>query len=299
MQPKDRIDGFGAVSLAGFALLLGTSHLTVKLINEGFQPVFWAGLRSAGAAICLYLWFWARGRPVRFERRVLFWGVLSGLLFAVDFLFIFVALDLTTVVRSSVIYYSMPIWLAIAAHFVLPGERLFPRRVLGLVLAFAGVAIAIATRDDSGQASLLGDLFALIGALGWAGLTLAMRITPLRDERPEVQLMWQVAVSVPAFLLAALFFGPLLREPTLWHVAGLAYHSVVIVAAGFVFWLWLLSIYPASGVASFSFLTPVFGVLLGWLVLDEPVGPPLFAAVALVAAGLVLTNLPRRHPARR
>jgi drug/metabolite transporter (DMT)-like permease len=66
------------------------------------------------------------------------------------------------------------------------------------------------------------------------------------------------------------------------------------VTAGFSFWLWLLSIYPPASVAAFSFLAPVFGVLLGWWLLDEPLGAPIIVALVLVCAGLVLINRPAR-----
>jgi drug/metabolite transporter (DMT)-like permease len=72
------------------------------------------------------------------------------------------------------------------------------------------------------------------------------------------------------------------------------FQVIVVVSAGFIFWLWLLSIYPAASVASFSFLTPIFGLTLGWLLLDEPIGPGILGAAALVAAGIILIN---RRPA--
>jgi drug/metabolite transporter (DMT)-like permease len=101
-------------------------------------------------------------------------------------------------------------------------------------------------------------------------------------------------VSAPLLLALAPAFGPPVRALQTVHLWGLMFQSVVVVAAGFVIWLWLLSVYPASGVASFSFLTPVFGLTLGWLVLGEPVGPGILGAAALVAGGIVLINRPRR-----
>jgi drug/metabolite transporter (DMT)-like permease len=95
-------------------------------------------------------------------------------------------------------------------------------------------------------------------------------------------------------LLAAPLFGPLLRGPELIHWGALGFQIVVIVSAGFLFWLWLLSIYPAASVAAFSFLSPVFGVLLGWSLLGEQVGWEIIAALVLVAAGLILINRPAR-----
>ena len=99
-------------------------------------------------------------------------------------------------------------------------------------------------------------------------------------------------MSAPVLLIAALFFGPFIRDLEPIHIAGLLFQIVVVVSAGFIFWLWLLSIYPASGVASFSFLSPVLTVGLGWLLLGEKVGPSLIAALVLVALGILLINRP-------
>ncbi|TCO70472.1 DMT family transporter [Rhodovulum euryhalinum] len=295
MERKDHIDAFGVAALIAFSGLLGFNQVVIKVVNEGLQPVFWAGLRSAGAVLVLGLWMTARGRPPRIAPGTVWAGLLIGAVFSVEFVFLFLALDLTTVTRTSVIFYSMPVWLALAGHVLLPGERITRRKALGLALAFAGVAWAIVDRGGpGGQASLAGDLCALGAAFGWAGIALCARATPLNRVAPEMQLFWQVTVSAPILLALSPLFGPPVRELAPVHLWGLGFQIVVIVSFGFVSWLWLLSRYPASGVASFSFLTPVFGVALGWALLGEHVGPSVLGALVLVAAGIVLINRPAR-----
>jgi drug/metabolite transporter (DMT)-like permease len=238
----------------------------------------------------------ARGLPVRIAAGTVPAGLLIGTLFAVEFVCLFVALDLTTVTRTSVIFYTMPVWLALMGHFLIPGERITGRKGAGLALAFAGVVVAITVRSGAeGEASLIGDLCALVAALTWAGIALLAKASALRTVRPETQLLWQLAVSAPLLMLAAFAFGPFLRAPEWIHWAGLGFQIVVIVSAGFLLWLWLLSIYPASSVAAFSFLSPVFGVFLGWLLLDERVGWEIGVALTLVVAGLILINRPARR----
>lgn len=289
---KDRIDAAGAAMLVGFCFLFALNQVAIKVSNGGFQPVFGAALRSAVAILCILAYMRLRGRPVGVEPGTLRAGLLIGALFSAEFVLLFMALDLTTVSRTSVIFYTMPIWLALAAHFLLPGDRLTPRRLSGLVLAFAGMAWALLDRGMAGGAvpSLAGDLCALGAALAWAGIALCARGTAMARVGPEKQLLWQVAVSVPVLALAAPFFGPFLREPAAIHVAALLFQAVVVVTFGFIAWLWTLARYPASSVAAFSFLTPVVGVALGHALLDEPVAPALVGALVLVAAGLVLVN---------
>ncbi len=293
MERKSQIDLFGAVALTGFALLLAFNQVVIKVTNGGLQPVFFAGVRSAGAVICIWLWLRWRGIPLRFEPGTRLAGAIVGIVFAFEFLCLFVALDLTAVSRASVIFYSMPVWLALMAHFFMPDDKITPLKALGLGLAVAGVAWAILSRDDA-TGSIWGDLAALGAALGWAVTAIIAKASPLARVRPEIQLFWQVAVSAPILLVAAFFFGPFIRDLAPVHIAGLLFQIVVVVSAGFIFWLWLLSIYPASGVASFSFLSPVLSVALGWLLLGEEIGPNLIGALVLVAIGILLINRPVR-----
>jgi len=293
MEKKTQIDLFGAVALSGFALLLAFNQIVIKVTNGGLQPVFFAGVRSAGAVLCIWMWLRWRGIPLRFDKGTRVAGFAIGTVFAFEFTCLFVALDLTAVSRASVIFYSMPVWLAIMAHFILPDDRISVSKAVGLGLALSGVALAILTRDDA-EGSIWGDLAALGAAIGWAVTAMLAKASPLRTVRPEIQLMWQVGVSAPLLLIAALFFGPFIRDLQPIHIAGLLFQIVVVVTAGFIFWLWLLSIYPASGVASFSFLSPVLAVGLGWLLLGEDVGPDLVAALVLVTVGIGLINRPVR-----
>ncbi|ASM72124.1 MULTISPECIES: DMT family transporter [Roseobacteraceae] len=289
MERKTYIDTFGAVALVLFALNLAFNQVVVKVTNGGFDPVFLAGLRSVGGAVVLVAWMKARGVSFTLPRSSILGGAASGLLFAVEFMCLFIALDLTTVGRVSIIFYSMPVWLALSAHFLLPAERLNGVRVIGLVLAMAGVALALLDRSN-GQASLLGDLLALFAAICWAAIALCVRVTPLARVPPEQQLLWQLLISAPLLLLAAPFFGDLLRDVQPIHLWGLAFQIIAVASFGFLAWFWLMSIYPASSVASFSFLSPVFAVILGWLLLGEHVGWTIWAALGLVAAGIFLIN---------
>ncbi len=289
MEKKPQIDLFGAGALIGFALLLAFNQVVIKVTNGGLQPVFFAGVRSAGAVLCIWLWLRWRGIPLQFVPGTRIAGFTIGFVFAFEFLCLFIALDLTAVSRASVIFYSMPVWLSLMAHFIMPDDKITLAKAVGLGLAVSGVALAILTRSD-GAGSLWGDLAALGAAIGWAGAAMLAKASPLARVRPEIQLFWQVAVSAPILLIAALFFGPLIRDLQPIHIAGLLFQIVVVVSAGFIFWLWLLSIYPASGVASFSFLSPVLSVGLGWLLLGEQIGPSLIGALVLVAAGILLIN---------
>ena len=292
MERKQQIDAFGVVSLVGFSALLGLNQVVIKITNVGLQPVFSAGLRSLGAMVVLYLWMKYRRQPFVITRETIPFGLIAGALFASEFIFLFIALDLTTVARSSIMFYSMPFWLALMAHFAIPGERLTPLKSVGLAFAFVGVCLVLISKSPNGGGSLKGDLFALTGSFGWAAIALNARITPFQHVPAVMQNFWQVSVSTIILLAASLFFGPLIRDFGWVHVGTMGFQIVVVASLGFMFWFWLLKRYPAAGVASFGFLAPIFGVAFGWLFLGEVVGPMLLIALVLVCVGLILINRP-------
>jgi drug/metabolite transporter (DMT)-like permease len=290
---KDRLDGAGVAMLLGVQGLLAVNQVIIKLVNVGLQPVFFAGLRSLLAIGFVWAWLVWKGRPPHLRREVWGPGLLIGALFAAEFLFLFLALDLTSVGRASLIMYSMPVWYAFLAHFGL-GERITLIKGVGLAFAFLGCAVAILSRPDTGEASLIGDLCALGAAWGWALTAYVARRPVMRAEGPEMQLFWMVLVSAPLLLLAAPLFGPLIRDLQPLHIVGLVFQSSVVVAGGFIAWLWLLSVYPGATVASFSFLTPVLAVALGALLFGETITSSILLAVMFIAIGIVLINRPAK-----
>ncbi|MFZ1813163.1 MAG: DMT family transporter [Rhizobiaceae bacterium] len=288
---KDRIDLFGGSMLVGFSVLLGFNQFLVKIVNGGMNPVFQAGMRSLCAIPPVLLYMAWRGRRFRLSDGALLAGVICGVLFAFEFTLLFLALDRTTVARASILFYTMPVWVAVAAHFLIPGERMTPTRAAGLILAVAGVAIALARNEHpASDQALLGDLMALVAATGWAAIAIIARTSRLSTVTPDMQLLYQLVVSAPILLALAPAAGPLFREmtPALWAI--FTFQVLGVVVAGFMMWFWILSIYPASDMASYAFLSPVFGVIFGMKFLGETLTASVLASLVLVGAGIWLVN---------
>ena len=293
MKKKSKIDIFGAVALISFSLLLGINHVVIKVVNSGLDPIFFAGVRSVIAflflLICMKIW----NKSIVLKKKYIFVSILAGLVFALEFLFLFLALDFTSVSRNSIIYYSMPVWLACLAHFFIPNERLNFLMGIGLIMAFVGVTLSIlnGVNDFSLSAETFwGDVLAILAAFTWALLILLAKGTRFKEVNPEIQLVWMVMVSGPVLILFSLILSDPIRDFQIIHLWGLLFQSVIVVAGGFLSWLWLLSIYPASGVASFSFLTPIFTIFFGWLILGESLTINFLFAAFLVIFGLILIN---------
>lgn len=291
MEKKERIDGLGASLLIGFSMLLGLNQVLVKLVNEGFAPLFQGGLRSACAAVLIVIYVLIRRRKLNFRDGTLGLGTLNGTLFGLEFALLFIALDYTSVARVSLFFYTMPFFVAVGAHFIFPGERLTLIRIGGLALAIFGVSIGLFSNNpDNGEASLLGDLLALGAAVAWACIALLTRGTRLADVPLEQNLLYQLGVSAVILIALALLTGETVREVTPTILGIFAFQVVFVASFGFLLWLWILSIYPVSDMASFSLLTPLSAVFFGWVVFDETLTVEFLIALALVASGLLLIN---------
>lgn len=296
MQRKNHIDAMGAGLLVFCSALMGLNQVIIKLTNAGLHPVFQAGLRSACGFVPVLLFAIVMKKRLTIRDGSFWPGMLAGLYFGVEFLLLFQALDYTSVSRASVFFYTMPFWVALAAHFAIPGEKLTLVKVAGLVLAMIGVILALSNNPaPASDRALIGDLFCLLGSMLWASIIIVARTTDLAKSSPEMQLLYQLAVSGVLLLLISLTVGELVREVTPTIVALFASQIFIIIFFGFLLWFWLLSIYPASTMASYSFLSPVFGVILGWLILDETIDSTIIIALVLVSVGVFLVS---RKPAQ-
>ena len=296
MQQKQHMDLLGASLLIAFSAVLGLNQAVVKLVNAGIAPIMQAGLRSLVAFVPVLLFAYFYRRSLQWRPDTLVLGMLNGGFFAAEFYCLFLALDLSSVARVSLFFYTMPIWVALAAHFLLPGERLTRAKTVGFLVAISGLAVALLPGDEQQDANpWRGDLLALLGAMCWAGIALLLRATRLRDISPETNLLYQLGFSGVLLTLGAYVLGETFREPTplIWtYFAG---QVVFVGCIGFLLWIWLLSIYPVAKVTSFSLLTPLFGIFFGWLVFDDQITITFIAALALVIIGLLLVN---RQPAQ-
>jgi drug/metabolite transporter (DMT)-like permease len=140
----------------------------------------------------------------------------------------------------------------------------------------------------------IGDVMMVAAALFWAATTLIIKASPLTHTSAEKVMLYQLVVSAPIMAATALVIGERITHmPSALALGSLAYQTVWVVSVTFVVWFALIARYSASRLSAFTFLTPLFGVAAGHLVLNEPLTPAFAAAVTLVAAGLVLVNRAR------
>lgn len=288
------IDARAATLMVTLCAVWGLNQVAAKVVNAGISPVLQAGLRSLGAALLLWAWSAIRGTRL-FERDgSLPAGILIGLLFAAEFAFLYWGLDYTTASRAVVFLYTSPFWVALGAHLLVPGERLRRHQVLGLTAAFAGVVIAFGgglTLPTWTQ--LIGDAMILTAGMLWGATTVTVKATRLASVSASKTLLYQLGISglvLPPISWALGEPGVFALTPFLGGV--LAFQIVIVAFITYLAWFWLVANYPAGRLSSFTFLTPLFGVIAGALLLGEPLSAGLLLAMVLVGAGIWLVNRP-------
>ena len=122
----------------------GLQQVAIKSTNAALPPVFQAGLRSAIAAVLVWGWARSRGTPLFRDDGTLGAGLLAGVLFAGEFVCIFLGLTLTSASRMAVFLYTAPCFTALGLHWFVDGERMRRIQWFGIVVAFAGMALAFA-----------------------------------------------------------------------------------------------------------------------------------------------------------
>ncbi len=303
MPPRPHLDRFAMSLMVLLCAVWGLQQVAIKLANAGISPIWQAGLRSIGAT--LMVWAWARLRGVRLWSAdgTLAPGLVAGLLFAFEFALIFWALEFTSASRGVIFLYMAPFFVAIGAIRLLPHEPMRRTQWIGMALAFAGVVLLFGENllQPSGRA-WIGDLMMVVAALLWAATTLTVKVSPLVRAPVEKTLLYQLGVSAAVLPLLSLAVGEpgvFAPSPAVW--ASLAFQTVAVAGASYLAWFWLISQYPATRLSSFSFLTPVMGVLAGGILLGEALTPAVFAALALVGSGIWIANrtVPAAPPNRR
>jgi drug/metabolite transporter (DMT)-like permease len=290
------IDGAALAQMVLLCALWGLQQVAIKVAAPDVAPVMQVALRSGLSAALVAGWARLRGERLGLLGPTLRPGLLAGALFAAEFLFVAEGLRHTSAAHMAVFLYTSPVFTALGLHFSLRAERLSRLQWLGIGVAFAGIALAFgggpgAGAGPAGGEALLGDLLGVAAGAAWGATTVLIRRSALSEAPPSATLLYQLAVGLVLLLLAALISGQVGRvslTPSAW--ASLLFQGVVVSFASYLAWFWLLRRYLASRLSVFSFMTPLFGVTFGVLLLHEPVSPAFGAGALLVLLGIALVS---------
>ena len=283
------------VLIFSVTFLWGLSFPAAKMGLRGVEPFTFLWLRGLISAGIVFLVMLLRRMPALPPRlgggreSADFW--INACLHNLMFLTYYHGVNHTTAGRASLFLYAQPLILTGLAAWILPQERVGVRAVAGFAAASLGMTLLFGDRlSSSGGSTWLGDVIVILAAVLWAvqSIFLKMRLRSFDAFRITA---WTQLLAVPPFFLVASLRGepwPDLGDANV--LAGVGYNGLIGTGLAMIPWLWLMKDYPAGRVSAFMFLTPVFGVFLGALLLAEPLTTLMLGGAILISAGIYLVN---------
>jgi len=273
-------------------LIWGTTYLAIRVALETIPPFLMGAFRWIVAGVLIVAILAVRGErlpPVRLWTSLAVLGVLligcgnGGVVWAEQT----VPSGLTAVLVA-----MSPFWMVGLEAFMPGGDPLTVRRVAGLLIGFAGIVMLVwpELRVGGARGFMTGVVAAQIACIGWAiGSTYARRHG--RDENVLATAAFEMLFGGIVMLGVALVrHEPAALTFTTRTAAALAYLTFAGAVAGFSAYAYALKHLPLATVSLYAYVNPVIAVVLGTLILSEPLNARLGVAAGIVLAGMALVR---------
>jgi drug/metabolite transporter (DMT)-like permease len=286
---------YAAISIV--TVLWATNFTVAKIGTREFDPFFIASFRVFVTSTIFYACLPRAERKVtRSDLKAILPLSLTGII--ANHVCFATGIKYTTPSHSAVIHALLPVFVGIAAFFILR-ERLGPKEFVGMALAVAGALIVVlrATKAEF-RDTLLGDLITTAGIIAFSFyIVLGRRLVAWMRSFRAVTFAFVFAVP---FMVPIMIVG-LMRQD--WHLvtwrgcAALAYMLVFGNIVAYILHIFALTRLTAGQVAAFVDLQPAIGIAVAVLFNVDVVTPHLIVGAAVALAGVVLVQLRRPTPA--
>lgn len=280
-----------AVFTSFLCIVFGANAVAIKITFSGLGVFTTAGLRFSIAAFGIFLWPIIARRSFVIKKGQFHQLLIISVFHTVQLSLLYLGLSKTNASRGTLLINLQPFFVLFLAHYFIPGDRITKKKTLGLLMGFAGMVLVFLGKKEVTTDIRIGDIMILATAFVWACNTVyTKRIINAFD--PFQIVLYPMIFSVPFFFLGGFMCdGIMISHVNLKVVASLLYQSLVTASFGFVAWTGLLQKYGAVALHSFIFLMPIAGVLLGGLVLGEPITLNILMALLLIVSGILVVNI--------
>ena len=276
----------------------GSTYLAIRVAVESMPPLLMAGVRFVIAGTVLVVWRLAvlgKNAKLPTSREWRSASIVGALLMLGGNGGVALAERSVPSGITALIVATVPLWIAVLDR-VFFRRSLSVQRVAGLAIGFGAVAYLVGSRGGSGF-DVFGTSIALLGAIAWAAGSLYARGATLPQDTSiaiGAEMLAGGAMLVAAGAAIGEFSSPTLSHPSAASLWAFVYLVVFGALVGFSAYLWLLRVAPIARVSTYAYVNPVVAVLLGSLVLHEPVGAHTIVAGVgiLVAVALIVWESP-------
>ena len=276
--------------------LFGANAVAIKISLSGLGVFTTAGLRFSMASVAVFIWARITGRSFHIKKGQIHQLLIISMMFTVQLSLFYLGISKSNASRATLMVNLQPFFTLFLAHFFIPGDRITKRKTLGIMLGFAGVAFVFMEKKGVTADLQVGDLIILFAAFLWAcNAVYTKRI--IHAFKPFHMVLYPMIFSVPFFFLEGFVWdSTMIAHVDAKIFCALLYQGLVAASFCFVAWITLLQKYGAVALHSFIFIMPVSGVLLGGLVLREPITVNIIIALLLIVSGILLVNFKQKKP---
>jgi drug/metabolite transporter (DMT)-like permease len=280
-----------AVFTSFLCIVFGANAVAIKISFSGLGALTTAGLRFSIASFGIFLWAIIARRSFVIKKGQFHQVLIISVFYTVQLSLLYLGLSKTNASRGTLLINLQPFFVLFLAHCFIPGDRITKKKTLGLLMGFTGMVLVFLGKKEVTTDIRIGDIMILATAFVWACNTVyTKRIINAFD--PFQIVLYPMIFSVPFFFLGGFTCdGIMIAHVNLKVVASLLYQSLITASFGFVAWTSLLQKYGAVALHSFIFLMPIAGVLLGGLVLGEPITLNILLALLLIVSGILVVNI--------
>jgi drug/metabolite transporter (DMT)-like permease len=280
------------LAMATVYVVWGSTYLAIRVVIETMPPMLSAGARFLVAAGIVGMILIGRSGfdVLRVERHRAAAAAFVGVLLLVGGNGGVVLGEKTVASGIAALLVAMvPLWVVVLR--ALTGDRPRSRTVIGVLIGFVGLTILIVPSGDAGTTTVGGILLIIGASLSWSiGSLLAGRAAV--PANPFVTTFYEMLAGGTVLVLIGLFAGET-KDVDLGAISGrswlaLAYLVLMGSVVAFSAYVWLLHHAPISLVATYAYVNPVIAVLLGALILNEPITAAVVAGGAVIVLGVVL-----------
>lgn len=295
MSNRRDLDGTAMWLMVAFCFTLGLQQIALKLAADDVAPILQIAIRSGIGAVLVWLYMIFKNERIKVSDGNWKPGLLVGSLFAIEYLFLGEALRYTSASHAVVFLYTSPIFAAILLHVVVPSERLTLAQWTGVIIAFSGIGVAflnpeLETTNISLSDRILGDTLALLGGAAWGVTTVLIRTSRLATVSPRETLLYQLICAFIVLLCFAVGSDQFHLIPSQKAIGSILFQSIFVAFFAFLVWFWLIKTYQATMIGILSFMTPIFGVILGVLILGESLHTNFVIGGLMVMLGVLMVT---------
>lgn len=269
-------------------------QIVIKLAANDITPIMQACLRNGIAALLVGLLIiikkgWNPSWKGTYKA-----GVITGTIFACEFLFIALGLQYTSASHIAIFLYTGPIFTALGLNFFVASEHLKPLQWIGIIICFIGIITAFGSsllQNEIDINSLIGDIFGLLAGLFLGSITVIIRSTKLSEAPPTLTLFYQLLIGFVILFIIALVSGQTTTiRLTPMAISSLIFQGVIVSFISYLVWFWLLRQYVATTLTIFTLMTPIFGVGFGVVILNDKLTANFIIGAIFILLGILFVS---------